>query len=81
MIAQKPYRSRVNNIFLHFQGRYNYYEGGIKLSGADAEDDGEWSCEFESWDSNGVRGDGEIAKVIFFNCPSVLPWLLLKVEN
>ena len=39
------------------------------MSGADAEDDGEWSCEFESWDSNGVRGDGQIAKVIFFNCP------------
>ena len=36
------------------------------MSAADAEDDGEWSCEFESWDSNGVRGDGQIAKVIFY---------------
>ena len=47
------------------QGRYDYYEGGIELSAADAEDDGEWSCEFEDYydNDNNVRGDGQIVKV------------------
>ena len=43
------------------------------MSGADADDDGEWSCEFESWDKNGVRGDGHIAKVKIYNIVCLSP--------
>ena len=39
------------------------------MSAADAEDDGEWSCEFEDYynNDNKVRGDGQVVKVkIYF---------------
>ena len=49
----------------HHQGDYDSYECGLEISGADAEDDGDWECEFESYVKNGKRGDGYKAKVSF----------------
>ena len=46
-----------------FQGTYKNYECGIEVSNADAEDDGEWTCEIESWVKRGKRGDGDVARV------------------
>ena len=46
-----------------FQGTYKSYECGIEVSNADAEDDGEWTCEIESWVKRGKRGDGDVARV------------------
>ena len=45
------------------QGSYNNYECGLAISDAEAEDDGDWSCEFESYVRNGKRGDGTLASV------------------
>ena len=45
------------------QGDYNQYECGLTISEARAEDDGEWTCEFESYVKNGKRGDGYMTKV------------------
>ena len=50
-----------------FQGDYNNYECGLEISDADAEDNGDWTCEFEYWDKAGVRGDAEIVKVKIFS--------------
>ena len=46
------------------QGNYNNHECGLEIAAAQAEDDGDWACEVESYLKNGQRGDGEIAKVI-----------------
>ena len=46
------------------QGTYNNYQCGLKISGAQAEDAGDWTCEIESYVKNGKRGDGYTAKVI-----------------
>ena len=51
-------------IILAMQGRYNYYECGLEISDARAEDQGEWSCEIESYVKNGQRGDGYMSTVI-----------------
>ena len=45
------------------QGSYNNYECGLAISDAEAADDGDWSCEFESYVRNGKRGDGTLASV------------------
>ena len=45
------------------QGSYNNYECGLAISDAEAGDDGDWSCEFESYVRNGKRGDGTLASV------------------
>ena len=45
------------------QGSYNSYECGLEITAAQAEDDGDWACEVESYLKNGQRGDGEIVKV------------------
>ena len=53
----------VSNWWCIFQGTYKNYECGIEVSNADAEDDGEWTCEIESWVKRGKRGDGDVARV------------------
>ena len=49
--------------FPSLQGSYNSYECGLEITAAQAEDDGDWACEVESYLKNGQRGDGEIVKV------------------
>ena len=58
-------------MILTLQGRYNYYECGLEISDARAEDQGEWSCEIESYVKNGNRGDGYMATVIFLPLISI----------
>ena len=45
------------------QGDYNNYECGLDISAAQAEDTGDWTCEFESYVKGGKRGDGYKAQV------------------
>ena len=52
------------------QGSYNNYECGLAISDAEAADDGDWSCEFESYVRNGKRGDGTLASVSGGRTPS-----------
>ena len=58
-------------IILAMQGRYNYYECGLEVSDARAEDQGEWSCEIESYVKNGQRGDGYMSTVIILLASSL----------
>ena len=45
------------------QGSYDSYECGLEISAAQAEDEGDWACELESYVKAGLRGDGEMAEV------------------
>ena len=47
-----------------FQGSYDNYECGLEIM-AEAADDGEWSCDIESYVKYGKRGDGKMATVRF----------------
>ena len=62
-------------IILAMQGRYNYYECGLEVSDARAEDQGEWSCEMESYVRGGRKGDGYKAEVRFRYCSSSQSYL------
>ena len=44
------------NVYL--QGDYNYYQCGIEISNAQAEDSGEWSCDLEEYNRGGARNTG-----------------------
>ena len=48
---------------IYFQGSYDSYECGLEISEAEAADDGEWSCDIESYVKYGKRGDGKMASV------------------
>ena len=45
------------------QGRYDRYECGLEITDAQAEDQGDWSCEMETYVKGGRKGDGFTAKV------------------
>ena len=45
------------------QGRYNQHECGLEITAAQAEDDGDWTCQVESYVRDGRRGEGEMAEV------------------
>ena len=61
VVKYEIYFLSSHNIFA--QGSYNNYECGLAISDAEAADDGDWSCEFESYVRNGKRGDGTLASV------------------
>ena len=48
---------------IQLQGDYNNYECGLDISAAQAEDTGDWTCEFESYVKGRKRGDGYKAQV------------------
>ncbi len=48
----------INKFGFDIQGDYNYYGCGIKISNAQAEDSGEWSCDIEEYNRGGVRNTG-----------------------
>ena len=48
---------------IQLQGDYNNYECGLDISTAEAEDTGDWTCEFESYVKGRKRGDGYKAQV------------------
>merc|ERR1711934_310778 len=50
---------------VEFRGSYNSYECGLEISEAEAADDGEWSCDIESYVKSEKRGDGEMASKKF----------------
>ena len=52
-------------MIIYVQGDYNNYECGLEISGAEAADDGEWSCDIESYVKYGKRGDGKTASVSY----------------
>ena len=41
-----------------FRGSYDNYECGLEILEAEEADDGEWSCEMESYVKGGLKGDG-----------------------
>ena len=53
------------SVIIYVQGDYNNYECGLEISGAEAGDDGEWSCDIESYVKYGKRGDGKTASVSY----------------
>merc|ERR1719328_102930 len=50
---------------VEFRGSYDSYECGLEISEAEAADDGEWSCDIESYVKYGKRGDGKMASKKF----------------
>ena len=45
---------------VEFRGSYLNFECGLKISGAELSDDGDWSCDIESYVKYGLRGDGRM---------------------
>ena len=54
-------------MIIYVQGDYNNYECGLEISGAEAGDDGEWSCDIESYVRRyrRQRGDGKTVSKTF----------------
>ena len=68
------FTSFINKFDFDIQGDYNYYGCGIKISNAQAEDSGEWSCDIEEYNRGGERNTGAKVSMLInylFICPNI----------
>ena len=66
---------KTEPIIFPLQGEYSDYQCGLEITDARDEDQGEWSCEMESYVKGGRRGYGYKVEVRFRYCSSSQSYL------